>query len=117
MTEENTQSSKHTPGPWSATMQTNSFGPNGRFSICRDTDDAERTLICEMPHSSTTGLSSLKTRAANADLIAAAPEMLEALKRLVDAVENLEGVNAQCEPHPKSVMHQALAAIAKAENS
>ena len=52
---------------------------------------------------------------ANAILIAAAPEMLKALKRLVDAVENLEGVNAQCEPHPKSVMHQALAAIAKAE--
>ena len=79
MTEDSTQSTKHTPGPWSALMGLSTFGPSGRFSICRDTDDAERTLICEMPHSSPGGLS-LKKRAANAHLIAAAPLMLAALK-------------------------------------
>ena len=90
MTKDSTQPSKHTPGPWSATMGSNSFGPNGRFSICRDADDAERTLVCEMPHSATTGRS-VETREANARLIAAAPEthrkslaMLEALKRLAN---------------------------------
>ena len=107
MTEDNT---KHTPRDW--TVWHDEFG--SRRHMTRLVIRAEGKEICEVQQ--------CPEAEANARLIAAAPgravaatQMLAALKNLVGVVENWEGVPAQYEPRPKSVMHQALAAIAKAE--
>ena len=97
----------HTPGPWQAVK---SFDPDFSFAICaqphpalrgfthiiagiRETDDAEAAE-------------------ANARLIAAAPELLEALKTL----DNIErGMQGWHEDAKANVWARARAAIAKAE--
>lgn len=65
----------HTPGPWTA-MPHKPRGPDAKRFQVRGPDDAGPTarFVCE------------NARLADARLIAAAPELLEALERLVDYV-------------------------------
>jgi hypothetical protein len=60
---------KHTPGPWSADLVCNKVRANdGEIEICRTYSDV-----------------SIAEENANAVLIAAAPDMLDALQAIVDA--------------------------------
>lgn len=99
--------SKHTPGPWTARRV-----DNQEWEI--DALDGDRTLA----HSSWIGLASVygsdnmpregrMVAEANASLIAAAPEMLDALKLVVDTFEN--------GGWPSATIVVAKAVIAKAE--
>lgn len=81
--------SAHTPGPWFA-HQLNIYGP--------DTDWIGKALICERQPSG-------HPSEANARLMAAAPELLEALK---------ECLSCEFAVTEKSAIAQAEAAIAKA---
>jgi hypothetical protein len=97
----------HTPGPWSIPTPRMGFsaihGPDGQlvFGIAAGSADERRPeAVCE----------------ANANLIAAAPEMYEALK---EAIENLEqtlrwrGEGWECSED--DLLGNARAALAKAE--
>ena len=108
MTDNSTQSSKYTPGPWKAAMIGDYPGPGGKFTVCQDTNDI-RTMVCEMPHSAISGHG---VREANARLIAAAPEMLEALEA-VKRWEEYDPDDAGMLPSP--VYDKLCAAVAKAE--
>jgi len=90
---------KHTPGPWSFYEDKASAGMNGE---CIGIVESPRGIVCKTEESCP-----LETMA-NARLIAAAPEMLEALKRcLHDDAGNLE---------PETV-HLAMEAIKKTEGN
>lgn len=86
--------SKHTPGPWYYKSGTHGiFGPEGK---------AIATL-----HGTPRGYPN-PDREANAHLLVAAPDLLEALRDLVDAITGrLDGETI--------ALHNALAAIKKAE--
>ena len=94
-----TQETRHTPGPWRV-----SFTPLApqRFQI-RAGEFINRR-ICVMDDQPDDG------DEANALLIAAAPELLEALKNLVHMVDNCDTI----EPDDYQ-LHKASALIAKAE--
>jgi hypothetical protein len=74
----------YTPGPWEY---------DGKFQVC-------------IPHEK--GLTCFRTNPEDARLIAAAPELLEALRKFVDGAED------ERTPTP-ALCAQARAAIAKAE--
>ena len=85
---------KHTPGPW--TIDGLHISGNG-YSIAHINS-----------HRTTEGR-------ANADLIAAAPELLEALENLLDAVrQNIDGKPPTADQIFEIGGHAAVAAIAKA---
>lgn len=86
-------STKHTPGPWSISYECE-HAKHGQFSI--ETNDSFIALVD----------AGLIAQQANARLIAAAPELLEALKLLVD--------DSHPEFIPSYKWKQARAAIAKA---
>ena len=88
--------SKHTPGPW----QVGHFDSN---MIC-DSDGANRGCA---PIARVEGTAA--ERRANARLIAAAPELLEALRGLLDPATNEDG------EWYRQAREAARAAIAKAE--
>jgi hypothetical protein len=102
---------KHTPGPWGVLPYTGA-GEFGDYAIVCDTRERDIAAVEEE---------------ADAQLIAAAPEMLEALKALLeDAIESEYVVhNNYCSPARKDEMmakgyfadsiYNAIAAIAKAE--
>lgn len=91
--------SKHTPGPWG--HKTWDVNKDGEFNYTVEKDDKS---ICEI-------VGTGEQAEANARLIAAAPELLEALK--VCSAE----LFAQCADHPRAMLFvkEARAAIAKAE--
>lgn len=80
-----------TPGPWVIKQRTSHLGaPNGRFVILgaeQLKSQREAFFICEMPYSATTGVAEREC-AANARLIAAAPELLRALTELARLAKN-----------------------------
>jgi hypothetical protein len=92
--------SKHTPGPWVAEFEEtyNVRGPDeGRVAICMNLKGRY-------------GLGGRRTgaeSAANARLIAAAPDLLETLRELVDGMPDVEDSEGR-------VLFRARAAIAKA---
>lgn len=99
--------SKHTPGPWTV-------GPVERtkWSVFATTDggDSVKVICC------TAGNAREREdpqRAADAHLIAAAPDLLEALRDLYALYDRgvLKGPDALC----AQVVHAAIVAIAKAE--
>lgn len=84
---------KHTPGPWSYDPDENEIHADTRQDAGGDPYH-----ICEM----------LSKNPANARLIAASPDLLEALKQAVARIEFLNGAD-------DSAMDRIRAAIAKAE--
>ena len=99
----------HTPGPWSFCNPT--IPPEGDWyiedgqgrpfaSVFRD-EDKHQTLYPD----------EIKAAAANARLMAAAPELLDALRGLLDVYDS-DPCNP--EPEPGTEIHTARAAIAKA---
>ena len=93
--------SKHTPGPWSVVEHDH--------AICIQTESPSKTKYGASRYAAIGGFdrndrAQLEEARANARLIAAAPELLEALKVLV---EN-GGIG------PEQMFHDARAAIAKA---
>ena len=99
---------KHTPGPWSVKIRESSFRP-GVFiedGVCGP--DGEQIRV----HGFT--LTNSETAKANARLIAAAPEMLEALRSIVSALGCKGHDGWHSEPVHESDVNAALAAISKA---
>ena len=70
--------SKHTPGPWLIEAQNCHFGD---IATVHNTDEKWVTIYA--PHWMETGMDE-KEQSANARLIAAAPELLEALQMLMN---------------------------------
>lgn len=73
---DNTTQGKHTPGPWSLAPHQASMGE----ALCIEDKDA--TIVCLFPESKE-GSDLRKTDEANGALIAAAPDLLEALEALL----------------------------------
>lgn len=92
--------SKHTPGPWKASTQPQ---PNGCPII------GARGLMVAMLAHSVNEPDQKETALANAALIAAAPQLLAALRGMVDSYER-EGHRSK-----NPALIAARAAIAKAE--
>lgn len=96
---------KGTPGPWSADKTSRAVGP-----ISRDDDQSYGMLI---PVAWVEFDTEVEIQASNQNLIAAAPELLEALRQLRDYVEDVCVVSSSdCDKeHPLML---ATAAINKA---
>lgn len=91
--------SKHTPGPWVITSD-----PNHELYTFISQKDVDKVIARITTADSPSG-----SNRANAQLIAAAPDMLEALKQMVQEMELSEW---DC-----PAMIRAKAAIAKAESN
>lgn len=98
--------SKHTPGPWRVGRP----GPNG----CQTIGTHGGLMVAMVAHSLNDPPPHREQAIGNASLLAAAPDLLEALRGLVNALE--------MEPGPRGVMdlvpgaiEKARAAIARAE--
>jgi len=91
-------STAHTPGPWQANQL-----DNGHFTISTQ----QYVNICQMARNK-------EPEGANARLIAAAPELLEALKEYVTGT-SAERNHSTCEERPCTLCKIAKRAIAKAE--
>ena len=78
---------KHTPGPWSITRTgfPDTYGPGTKKDIGPSVDE----LVCV-----TAGNDNGEKDMANAYLIAAAPELLESLQRILEQVVETGTVNA-----------------------
>ncbi len=94
----NTQTTKHTPGPWK-------IDENNELPLAVIQDHEEGQGICELE---TVSFDTDETQA-NARLIAAAPELLEACKNLVAFLEQIGYVSTGNTPTAN-----ARAALAKA---
>ena len=95
-------SSKHTPGPWRLQLKDKFTdhpfvvrGEQGGFCVLGLSDEAEK---------------------ADARLIAAAPDLLEALKNLVERIDKNGGIG-EYKTDPVFVIKYARSAIAKAEGN
>jgi hypothetical protein len=88
--------SEHTPGPWTT------YQPHGHVLV---TSERRSDNLCRLLGSPEWDWSELK---ANARLIAAAPELLEAAKQALDALNKHEGI-------PSEASDKLASAIAKAE--
>ena len=91
--------SKHTPGPWEAVN-----GPEDTYYV---EECGQRGIVAEVLHICTDEWTD-----ANASLIAAAPDLLAALRDLVDDCESANGCMGN---EHKIDTDEARAAIAKAE--
>lgn len=101
----------HTPGPWSV-MAEEVLGAYGIATVVPATGSG---VVCRVPGNDKTP----DERDANARLIAAAPELLEALKQIKDDYEELARNHAGAWHDDEVLLHQkineaARAAIAKA---
>lgn len=95
---------KHTPGPWWATES----GIRDRGGYICHTRPAQRYLGQDERFEKET-----KERAANKQLIAAAPELLEALQAMLEAFGK-DGLGGEYDPGEVPAIDLALAATAKA---
>lgn len=79
---------QHTPGPWFLAYSDNAtphiLTKDMRFTHHYDDDEVRDALVCIMPAEITKSFNSI----ANARLIAAAPELLDALEMVRDADED-----------------------------
>ena len=104
---------RFTPGPWSMSFDTNKNFIGGIGSIKNGRHVAE----IERPYNSITGkLENTDESTANARLIAAAPDMLEALKRIIHHAENYSFKNdgSLNDGRMRATITAAAAAIKKA---
>jgi len=89
---------EHTPGPWETSKIGNDYDQYAVYAIDKDINEP----ICNTVYGR-----------ANAQLVATAPELLEALKRLL--VEYHQHIPDECEcPKVRKAAAAARAAIAKA---
>lgn len=99
--------SKHTPGPW----RVGTPGPNGLYTV-----GTRQGLMTAMVAHSANHLAECEQTIADARLIAAAPELLDALQNILMHIgkgrEN--DVDWVCEPIHSDEIKAARAAIAKA---
>ncbi len=79
-----TEEKAHTPGPWIANRHTSV--PHDVTAVNSPADGGD--IICEAPAEFK---DSMRRWAANSQLIAAAPDLLEALKRCENFIANTEG--------------------------
>jgi hypothetical protein len=88
--------SKHTPGPWSISI--------GGNYICGDSLRWRETIICEvnMDH---------KRARANARLIAAAPDMLEACEQLIADADVRRGAYMYADSNVLDMIRAILARV------
>lgn len=105
-------SAAHTPGPWEVFID-DSGGPTSGWPLSIDAmNDPDKTVVRtggQWPYE-WDAATSQREACANARLIAAAPELLEALDRLV----NITAILPPSMDEPGSAIAQARAAIAKA---
>lgn len=101
---------RHTPGPWHiAENEDNSFGRVTFRTICATSKNGTPFQLCL--NSNYENLEQAEERKANANLIAASPDLLEALKRYVEWQEGkFDAIDIEAE-----ILAPAKAAIAKAE--
>lgn len=101
---------KHTPGPWHdqcASMCDCSLVVTGcGITICKLRDGSERSYDDEDA-----------TAMANASLIAAAPDLLEACRQMLMQMEIRFGTTTQADEFEIAAMDDARAAIGKAEGN
>lgn len=104
--------SEHTPGPWEMLLSDNAtpFILHGKDAHLYGIDDRDH-LVCVMPAEITRNFNSF----ANARLITAAPDLLEALKNTVRQIEESNWGIKSPSQYETIVLKQARAAIAKAE--
>ena len=96
----------HTPGPWEAKYQP--FSP--AHTIGKRASNGSHDLIADLSES----VAQLDERQANAHLIAAAPEMLEALKLIVN-YQNYTMNFSKVSYELQAALTECVNAIAKAE--
>ena len=100
---------RHTPGPWEQNIQSCGF-----WSICTVYGTDQGWVEIHAPNGSYTEDHRAESTA-NARLIAAAPELLEALKEIAaDYADRFDLDDPSTNPGIKSTIKQARAAIAKA---
>ena len=95
---------QHTPGPWTYNLTTGAVR-----SLAEDFSNCRQPVICDLrhwPHEDTTYI-----HPANARLIAAAPDLLEALKNIVVQYNIVHGIG---DMEMQSAIDFANNAIAKA---
>jgi hypothetical protein len=94
---------KHTPGPWTAVTRS-----NGEIEVVTDDGNYEMTVATVYQ----TGKLAKEQAPGNAQILAAAPELLEALAALAD--DSWSDISGQpCVPN-KATVEAARAALAKA---
>lgn len=112
---ETAEQGKHTPGPWIAIAMnmrwhgTKPIFPNGLWHVF-PAGDTERLPICTVDCGDDHDDATRRHAESDARLIAAAPELLEALKEL-----SREEYRDDCDPVLDRARSKAGAAIAKAE--
>lgn len=99
---------KHTPGPWIRVARAN--GKLGETVCFRGTDELTATDICRVEPEDDNG-AAIKVARANAQLIAAAPDLAEALQSIV-AYTDMAG--ARSREALELIADIARAALAKA---
>lgn len=101
------QPATHTPGPWTSTVS-----PFGQVEVRGD----EGAFVCRLRHMDGEFDTTILTEQnkANARLIAAAPELLEALKAVAAALESALVGKRDIILTPEDALAEARAAIAKA---
>jgi hypothetical protein len=98
---------KHTPGPWFVSVDNEAVGTNA--------SDIRGNIVCEAPKDFE---HSMAFWPANARLIAAAPDLVEALKAISDMFmsrpDMLRAITPLCGTAEHAVFGQARAALSKA---
>jgi hypothetical protein len=104
--------SKHTPGPWSMTQADWELGLIAYVPGLRPAAGGARGVQYNIVASKKVGSVTTDNSEADAALIAAAPDLLEACKALLDCPDtNLD----ELDPITVAAIDTAIAAIAKAE--
>lgn len=106
----NTQT-KHTPGPW--TFKLHDGWNSLTYAIYQDKGKESGYCVAEKKWSSINNIQ-MEELKANARLIAAAPELLEACK---DAIEFIKDGYVETFPEVKQLLNKLEQAIAKAEGA
>lgn len=111
--------SKHTPGPWSYVAGTEHHGPYVTSEFGSDICDCYTMSRPDLPSALNGGPSHpipflAEMAEPNARLIAAAPDLLDALKRLLQFIREHTEAGEVIPPHTVEHEH-AMAIIAKAE--
>ena len=100
-------SSTHTPGPWLAVIESPRYS-HGMHYISVESSDLFLAKTCGR---------SLEEAQANARLIAVAPDLLAALKHLIQRMDDNPEVRAACLDSMPQAVEYARSAISKAEGA